>query len=69
MLSGFHATVGGLTFTTYDTIFAFAGLLFILGGLACVVPLRHAGRPAEKIPVEKKPEVPATEPGAGASPA
>ena len=44
-LRGFHGTVGGLHFGTYDTISAVAGLLFIAGGLAAV-PLRHVDSPA-----------------------
>lgn len=40
VLRGFHQVIAGVTFGTYDTIFAIAGLLFIAGGLASIAPLR-----------------------------
>jgi MFS family permease len=45
VLRGFHEVIAGVTFGPYDTVFGVSGLLFILGGLAAVVPLRTA-RPA-----------------------
>jgi MFS family permease len=43
VLRGFHEMIAGVTFGPYDTVFGVSGLLFILGGLAAVVPLRSAG--------------------------
>ena len=50
VLRGFHATVAGISFGPYDTVFAIAGLLFMTSGLASIAPLRHQKRqspPAE----------------------
>lgn len=58
-LHGLHASVAGLTFGPYDTIFGFAGLLIVLAGLASIRPMR-ATAPADA-------EEPAAE--AGESPA
>lgn len=40
VLRGFHATVGGLHFGPYDTVFAVGGLLFAVAGLASIGPMR-----------------------------
>ncbi|MGH3164463.1 MAG: hypothetical protein ACRDN0_01035 [Trebonia sp.] len=42
-LHGMHAVAAGVAFGPYDTIFAFAGLLFIAGGLLSIRPKRDAG--------------------------
>lgn len=42
VLRGFHAVVGGLSFGPYDTIFLFAGLMFVVAGLASIAPLRSS---------------------------
>jgi MFS family permease len=42
VLHGFHATVAGVSFGQYDTVLAAGGLLFVLGGLAAILPLRGA---------------------------
>lgn len=41
LLSHFHATVLGLVFSTYDTIFAGGGILIVLGGIYAMLNLRH----------------------------
>lgn len=46
VLRGFHATVAGVKFGPYDTVFAAAGLLFIIGGVASIVPLSKHRQPA-----------------------
>jgi hypothetical protein len=39
-LRGFHATVTGISFGPYNTVFAVAGLLFMASGFASIAPLR-----------------------------
>ncbi len=41
VLSHFHTTVLGVTFSTYDTIFAGGGVLIVLGGVYAMINLRH----------------------------
>jgi hypothetical protein len=41
-----HFAVAGVSFGPYDTVFGVAGLLFLIGGLASIAPMRRAGRPA-----------------------
>jgi MFS family permease len=43
-LRGFHATVAGISFGPYDTVFAVAGLLFMTSGIASIAPLRQHGQ-------------------------
>lgn len=45
VLAGFHATVAGVHLGPYDTILSCGGLLFVVGGLAAMTPMRAAGRP------------------------
>lgn len=40
VLHGLHATVLGITFGPFDTLFTFSGLLIVLGGLYAMVNLR-----------------------------
>jgi hypothetical protein len=47
VLHGFHAKVAGLSFGQYDTVLAAGGLLFVIGGLAAILPLRGAQGQAE----------------------
>jgi len=51
VLRGMHFAVAGLHFGPYDTVFAVGGLLFLLGGLSAIAPMRRAGRPASAEPV------------------
>lgn len=44
VLRNTHASVAGMTFGPYDTIFGFGGLFFIAGGLAAIRPLRTSAR-------------------------
>ena len=44
LLRGFHATVAGMKFGPYDTIFAAAGLLFMIAGIASIGPLSRSRR-------------------------
>ena len=46
VLRGLHFSVAALHFGPYDTVFAVAGLLFVIGGLSAIAPMRRAGRPA-----------------------
>lgn len=46
VLRGVRFTVGGLSFGPYDTVFAVAGLLFLIGGISAIAPMRRAGRAA-----------------------
>lgn len=45
-LRGFHETIAGITFGPYDTVLGLGGLLFVLGGIAAMPPMRRpqAGR-------------------------
>jgi Transmembrane secretion effector len=43
-LRGFHATIAGISFGPYNTVFAVAGLLFTAAGLAAISPLRQHTR-------------------------
>lgn len=45
-LRGFHATVAGMKFGPYDTVFAAAGLLFMIAGIASIGPLSKSSEPA-----------------------
>lgn len=47
VLRGMHVVIAGVTFGPYDTIFGVAGLLFVAGGLASIVPLRGARQAAD----------------------
>ncbi len=51
VLRGFHATVAGVKFGPYDTVFAAAGLLFMIAGVASIAPL---SKPAEQKAAEQK---------------
>jgi MFS family permease len=42
VLRGMHAVVAGIAFGPYDTVFAIAGLLFVIAGVASIAPLRTA---------------------------
>jgi MFS family permease len=42
LLRGFHATVAGMKFGPYDTVFAAAGLLFMIAGIASIGPLSRS---------------------------
>lgn len=53
VLRGMHAVVAGVTFGPYDTVFAVAGLLFVIAGVASIAPMRGATAPA--IGGEQKP--------------
>ena len=44
VLRGVHFAIGGLSFGPYDTVFAVGGLLFLIGGLSAIAPMRHTGR-------------------------
>jgi MFS family permease len=46
VLRGFHADVAGVTFGPYDTVFLAGGVLFVLGGLAAIAPMRSKESPA-----------------------
>jgi MFS family permease len=46
LLHGFHTVVGGVHFGPYDTVFAAAGLLFVIGGVAAIGPMRAADQAA-----------------------
>jgi MFS family permease len=46
VLRGMHEVIAGVTFGPYDTIFAVAGLLFVVAGFASILPMRSAGRAA-----------------------
>ncbi len=45
LLSHFHATVLGVVFGTYDTIFTGGGILIVLGGVYALINLRHLKMP------------------------
>jgi hypothetical protein len=51
VLRGMHFAIGGLSFGPYDTVFAAAGLLFLIGGLSAIAPMRRAGRLAADEPL------------------
>ena len=42
-LRGFHASVAGMKFGPYDTVFAVGGLLFMIAGIASIGPLSDSG--------------------------
>lgn len=44
VLRGFHRVIGGVSFGPYDTILTVGGLLFVIAGLASVVPMRDASK-------------------------
>jgi MFS family permease len=46
VLRGVHFAVAGVTFGPYDTVFAVGGLLFLIGGISAITPMRRAGRAA-----------------------
>jgi MFS family permease len=58
-LRGLHAHLAGMTFGPYDTIFAVAGLLIVLGGLSIARPLRDAESGQATEPAEEVPTTPA----------
>jgi MFS family permease len=65
-LRNLHAHFAGMTFGPYDTLFTFAGLLFIAGGLASIPLLRSADTPAASPASDAPPAAAATvseEPG------
>jgi hypothetical protein len=45
VLRGCHADVAGVTFGPYDTVFLAGGVLFVLGGLAAIAPMRSRESP------------------------
>jgi MFS family permease len=45
LLRQFHLVVAGVTFGPYNTLFAIGGILFVLSGLATIVPLRAIPEP------------------------
>lgn len=45
-LRGFHATVAGMKLGPYDTVFAAAGLLFMIAGIASIGPLSKSSETA-----------------------
>jgi MFS family permease len=53
VLNGFHAAVGPITFGPYDTVFAAGGLLFVIGGIASIIPLSKSDKRA---PAAEDPE-------------
>ena len=55
VLRNLHAHVAGMTFGPYDTLFTFAGLLFIVGGLASVPLLRSSDAPAVSLAPDTTP--------------
>jgi len=59
VLRGFHATVAGVKFGPYDTVFAAAGLLFMIAGIASIVPLSKSGEqlPAAEVVAEPTDDV------------
>jgi len=61
VLRGFHATVAGVKFGPYDTVFAASGLLFMIAGIASIVPL---SKPAEQAPETVSLAEPASNPPA-----
>jgi hypothetical protein len=66
VLHNLHAHFAGMTFGPYDTLFTFAGLLFIAGGLASIPLLRSADTPAPSPAPDAPPASPAAvteEPG------
>jgi hypothetical protein len=70
VLRGFHGTVAGLTFGPYDTIFIFAGLLFVLAGLGSIAPLRDVtDTTSQPGPEAEVPHVSVGENEAGTAPA
>ncbi|HEX5188279.1 MAG TPA: MFS transporter [Streptosporangiaceae bacterium] len=46
VLRGVHFAVAGVRFGPYDTVFAVAGLLFVIGGISAIAPMRRASQPA-----------------------
>ena len=64
-LDGFHATVAGVQFGPYDTILGCGGLLFVVGGLAAITPMRTASRPG----AAGHPDAPAPQQPAAQNPA
>jgi sugar phosphate permease len=59
-LHNLHAHFAGMTFGPYDTLFTFAGLLLIAGGLASIPLLRSADTPAAAPTPEAPPAAAAT---------
>jgi hypothetical protein len=51
VLRGMHVVIGGVTFGPVDTIIGVSGLLIVAAGLAVIVPLRGADKPAASEPV------------------
>ena len=41
VLRGFHPVIAGVRFGPYDTVFAVAGLLFLIAGIATLRPMRQ----------------------------
>jgi MFS family permease len=46
-LRGMHVVIGGITFSSYDTIFGVAGLALVVAGLASIRPMRSALTPED----------------------
>lgn len=42
VLRGFHQVAGGVTFGPYDSVLTVGSLLFVITGLASIVPMRAA---------------------------
>ncbi len=61
VLRGVHFAIGGLSFGPYDTVFAVGGLLFLIGGLSAIAPMRHTGRLVAGEPVAAAQPVAAAE--------
>jgi MFS family permease len=55
VLRNLHAHVAGMTFGPYDTLFTFAGLLFIVGGLASIPLLRSSDASAASLATDTTP--------------
>jgi MFS family permease len=64
VLRGVHFAVGGLQFGPYDTVFAVGGLLFLIGGLSAIAPMRRPGRAAAGEPAADDEPLAADQPAA-----
>ncbi len=63
VLRGFHATVADVKFGPYDTVFAAAGVLFMIAGIASIAPLSKSGEQvsAPEVLAEPTDDRPATD--------
>jgi MFS family permease len=57
VLRGFHAAVAGVTFGPYDTVFAAAGLLFVIAGIVSIGPLSKPAKQSPKHSPEPAPDL------------